>query len=344
MGIGVENMEEAWRWYRKQFGMDVPIFKDAGEAALMTKYTGGKPRKRVAVLATSMHGGGAFEIWQFTERTPAHPVEAIALGDLGTFAVIIKSRDIERSYTFHNDQGIVLSQAIETNPGGLKSYAVQDPYGNFFLVEESAELLLKTNHAAGGVKGVVIGVTDIDRARGIYGDILGYSEVVYDERGKFDDFTAFPGGTSSFRRIRLAQARPRRGGFSRLFGSSYIELIQVDGRTPVKIYKDRYWGDRGFIHICFDVHDTDSLKVACEEGGFPFTVDSQDTFEMGEANGRFAYTEDPDGTLIELIEAFKVPLMKKLGWYIDMEKRDPEKPIPSWMLKSLRFSRVKGDE
>jgi hypothetical protein len=62
---------------------------------------------------------------------------------------------------------------------------------------------------------------------------------------------------------------------------------------------------------------------------------------MGEAAGRFSYTEDPDGTLIEFIESYKLAIMKKWGWYLDMRKRRPEKQLPRWMLKSLAFGRVK---
>ena len=28
MGIGVRNLEEAWQWYIRQFGMDCRIFED----------------------------------------------------------------------------------------------------------------------------------------------------------------------------------------------------------------------------------------------------------------------------------------------------------------------------
>ncbi len=62
---------------------------------------------------------------------------------------------------------------------------------------------------------------------------------------------------------------------------------------------------------------------------------------MGEAAGHFAYIEDPDGTLIEFVETHKVPIIKKLGWYLDLKKRNPNKALPGWMIKSLRFSRVK---
>ena len=56
---------------------------------------------------------------------------------------------------------------------------------------------------------------------------------------------------------------------------------------------------------------------------------------------RFAYIEDPDGTLIEFVETHKIPIMKKWNWYLDLTKRNPEKRLPGWMLKALGFGRVK---
>ena len=35
VGIGVANVHEAFKWYRQHFGMDVPMFEEAAEAALM---------------------------------------------------------------------------------------------------------------------------------------------------------------------------------------------------------------------------------------------------------------------------------------------------------------------
>jgi hypothetical protein len=62
---------------------------------------------------------------------------------------------------------------------------------------------------------------------------------------------------------------------------------------------------------------------------------------MGEAAGHFTYIEDADGTLIEFVETKKLPVVKKIGWYIDLRKRDPKKALPNFILKALRFSRVK---
>jgi hypothetical protein len=62
---------------------------------------------------------------------------------------------------------------------------------------------------------------------------------------------------------------------------------------------------------------------------------------MGEAAGHFSYIEDPDGTLIEFVETHKVPVIKKLGWYLNLKKRNPNKALPNWMVSTLSFNRVK---
>ena len=62
-----------------------------------------------------------------------------------------------------------------------------------------------------------------------------------------------------------------------------------------------------------------------------------ETFDMGEAAGNFAYIQAPEGTLIEFVETHKMPLVKKIGWYIDFRK---SQSLPNWMLNLFRFKRV----
>jgi hypothetical protein len=125
-----------------------------------------------------------------------------------------------------------------------------------------------------------------------------------------------------------------------------IELVQAMDRQPVNVFKDRLWGDLGFIHLCFDIQGMADLKRECSGKGFPFTVDSEvkegESFDMGEAAGHFSYIEDPDGTLIEFVETHRVPILKKLGISINMTKRNPRKNLPDWLIKGMRFNRFKG--
>ncbi len=86
----------------------------------------------------------------------------------------------------------------------------------------------------------------------------------------------------------------------------------------------------------------DDLKRNSTMIGHPYTVDSAESFDMGEAAGRFAYIEDPDGTLIEFVEAHKIPIMKKLGWYLDLTKRDQSQSLPNYFFKAMALSRKKS--
>ncbi len=201
-------------------------------------------------------------------------------------------------------------------------------------------------HATGGPSGVTIGVSDINKALKLYRDLLGYDIVVYDKEDRFTDFSKLNEGGGHFRRVLLRHRKKRKGAFAPLLGRSEIELVVAKDRNPRKIFENRFWGDRGFIHLCFDISGMDALRETCEQAGFPFTVDSAnahaDGFDMGEAAGHFSYIEDPDGTLIEFVETHKVPVMKKWNWYLNLKKRKPGKELPNWMLQFLTLNRVKN--
>ncbi len=62
---------------------------------------------------------------------------------------------------------------------------------------------------------------------------------------------------------------------------------------------------------------------------------------MGESGGRFAYVEDPDGTLIEMVETHKIPVLKKLGFYLNLKNRKSGKPLPNWMVNLMGLNKVK---
>jgi len=150
------------------------------------------------------------------------------------------------------------------------------------------------------------------------------------------------GGSQRYRRVLLQEPKRPKGGFCRLLGRTQIELIEPLERASTKIYQDRYWGDLGLMHLCFDLSGMDGMKKAAAAWGFPFTVDSQDGFHMGEAGGCFSYIEDPAGTLIEFVETHRLPLMKKWDWYLNLQKRNPHQPLPNWIVRALAFKRVRG--
>jgi catechol 2,3-dioxygenase-like lactoylglutathione lyase family enzyme len=347
MGIGVMNVEEAWKWYIRLFGMDCRIFEDETEARLMLPYTGGEPRSRHAVLAMNLQSGGGFEIWQYKGREPHKIKEEIRIGDLGIIACKMKVKNVQETLRAYQKDGISVPAETSADPGGKMTFFLKDPYGNIFQLVEANDWFMNENKATGGSYGAIVGVSKIEKSRVIYSDILGYDEVIYDTTGIFPDLAHLPGGNIECRRVLLKRSKPFSGPFSKVLGQSAIELISATGKPGKKIYENRFWGDPGFIHLCYDMRGMDELKIFCEGKGFPFTVDSKKSFEgnifdMGDAAGHFSYIEDPDGTLIEFVETQKVPILKKFGWYLDLRKRDPNKSLPEWILKTLKYSRVKN--
>ncbi|MBK7480152.1 MAG: VOC family protein [Bacteroidales bacterium] len=346
VGIGVKDLGEAWRWYSRMFGTDCRVFDDRTEASLMLPYTGNVAQRRHAILALNLQSGGGFEVWQYTERKPVSIKEEIRLGDLGILVCKIKVKNIAEAYSFYRDKGCELSGEPAQDPAGQLTFFIRDPFGNLFQILEGNNWFMNENKISGGAYGAIFGVTDIDKSLTIYSDILGYDRVVYDKTGIFPDLASLPGGEKELRRVLLKRTIPFSGYFNRIFGQSVIELISAPGNPGKRIFQDRFWGDPGFIHIGFDIYEMDELREYCTSLGYPFVVDSMDSkngdsFEMGDAAGHFAYIEDPDGILLEFVESHKLRISKRLGWYLNLKNKMGYKPLPGWLLKMLRFSRVK---
>ncbi|MBM1108228.1 VOC family protein [Aurantibacter crassamenti] len=342
IGVGVENADKAFEWYATRLGADVPVFDDSNTATYMAPYMGGNPHKKRAILAMNMQGGSGYEIWQYLDRKPAHSKTNIQLGDLGVNCAFIKTRNIEATYQKLKNLGENILTDIKNEPNFEKSFYLKDPFGNMLKIKEYDSWYADDGNDLGGIFGCSIGVTDIAKSMKLYADILGYDQVIYDKTDIFNDIDGLPNGKSKFRRVLLTHEKERVGGFSKLFGKSQIELIQCLDNKPKKIFKDRYWGDIGFIHLCFDIRNMKALTKECKAKGFPFKVLSAESFDMGDANGHWGYIEDCDGTLIEFVETHKVPLIKQLGLHINLKKRSPLKAVPNWMIKAMALKRVKS--
>lgn len=342
VGVGVKDADLAFEWYRKNLGLDIPVFKDAAIANLMLPYTGGKPHERYAILAINIQGGGGFEIWQYKSRTPVAANFEILTGDLGINYPIIKAIDVNKAYQHLKQNGVELLSEPSNDPIGNPTFFMKDLYGNIFQIKKGLGWFKNNGDLFGGVGGAIMGVSNMDISLPFYQNILGYDQIVYDHSSdSFSDLNNLPGYKQSFRRVLLRHSQARKGAFSPLLGPTEIELIQVLDRIPNKIFTNRFWGDLGYIHLCFDVRNMAALKDFCQKAGHPFTVDSNNSFDMGEAAGHFAYIEDPDGAWIEFVEAHRIPIMKKWGWFLNIKNRNPEKALPRWMLSAMGLNRVK---
>ena len=225
---------------------------------------------------------------------------------------------------------------------GYRHFLLKDIYNNIFQVEEDDYIFIDKDMITGGANGVVIGVSNMDKSIEFYSKLLDYNKIVFDQTAVFDDLHSLEGGTSTLRRVVLERSKPIEGPLCQMMGTSHIELIQNMDRKGKRLYENRFWGDPGFIHLCFDVRHMDIIESQANELGHPFVCDSGVDFDMGDANGHFTYVEDPDGILIEFVETFKVPIAKKIGLYLNLANKDDHKPLG--MLRLLRFAKVKRDK
>lgn len=331
IGIGVSNAQEAMYLYNDVFGMNVLVFDDEASAKLMTQYTGNKIFNRRAILTMNLKGGGGFEIWQFKDKDAN--ATSCKLGDIGIFAAILKSDDLLATHKKMQSLGTITISEIVNNESQPNYFWVTDAYQNTFKIIESNDWFQKSPTNLGGVVGAVIGVSDIQKSMHFYQNVLALDEILYDYENTENGIV--------YRKVGLHKKATNKGAFNKLLGDITIELVQTVNHKASKIYENRFWGDCGFIHLCFDVLHMSALKSHAQSLGYNFTVDSANTFEMDNASGRFCYVEDIDGTLIELVETHKVPILKKFGWYLDLRKRNIEKPLPNWMIKLLGISKVK---
>ncbi len=334
VGIGVPDAGEAFKWYNRTFGLNVPVFDDEAEAKLMVHFTE-VVRTRRAILAVNMAGGGGAEIWESRNPLPLASSYSPEIGDLGIFAIKIKAQDVSK---FAIENNGLNSQS----PANESVYWTADLYGNTIQVCGDDSWFKTGVSNTGGVLGAVIGVSDMEKALVLYRDVLGFSNVVYDKTGIFEDFADLAAGKQAFRRVLLRKKQSVEGAFSRLYGNIEIELVQRVAGGGRKLMEGRTWGDLGYIHLCFDALDMDALGGKLAAAGFPFVVDSANSFDMGDAAGRFTYIVDPDGTLIEFVETHKVPVLKKIGWYINLKNRKTQNPLPNWMVNILGLGRVKA--
>lgn len=341
IGVAVTDMDASLKFYRKFFGLDIPFFDSVQPAPLMDVYTRNETITKRASMVMNLQGGCAIEVIRPTSFEPVGAKFKIGVGDLGIFVTQIKCKDIDFTYAFCKKENAPKISELKQDPSGRRTFYIEDLDGNIWQYLQGDAWYTQNNHHSGGVVGCTTGVSDMDKSLKLYRDILGFDQLVYDTTGVFEDWNNLNSGNEKYRRVLLTQSAQPGGGFAKVTGRTYIELVQALDRKPRFIFEDRIWGDTGFAHIGFDVKGMKVLGTDLKNAGYPFTCDSNDALNMGTTKVHCTYIHDDDRTLIEMIEVFKVPIIEKWGVFLNMEKRDPLKPLPDLMLKALRFSRIK---
>lgn len=343
IGLGSEDFQQYKEWYAEMFQIDIRLMEDDSYTEIPFPLSGDAPQKRKACININIQGGGGLKICQHTERKPQHIAFDLQLGDLGIFIAKLKSSNISAYHEELSAKYKNISQ-IYMDPRGIPTFYLHDPAGNCFQIVEDNYIFMDDNKYSGGVTGASIGVSDMERSLLFYRDILGYDTILYDKTGIFSDWQTLRGGNRPYRRILLARSQPLQGSFSELYGNSTLELVQALDRTPRKIYEDRCWGDPGFIHVGFDIANMKEFERHCNQYNvkfFPNGDSSLSNSDMEQPAIQFAYIEDPDGTIIEFVEACRIPLIGSLNIGLDLRKYDRSKPLPKIFFQIMKLNKIK---
>ena len=142
-----------------------------------------------------------------------------------------------------------------------------------------------------GIHHTAISTADIERAAKFYRDLLGFEEVfelTWDVGNKtLDSITAL---VDSSAKVMMLKA-----------GNACVELFEYATPTPEQATAQRPVCDHGITHLCLQVSDVDEEYARLKAAGMVFHCAPQ---QVGD-DLRVTYGRDPDGNVIELLEATK---------------------------------------
>jgi len=158
----------------------------------------------------------------------------------------------------------------------------------------------------GGVTHSAIGVSDLERARDFYSRVADFNQLLHyrEETSGMDEIT---GG----KKTEMAILKQPSGLPANLpvIEAGAVKLIHTPEYEGKRIFEGRRWGDLGCMEIALDVTGLkdvyDGMLAAGAESYHPPT-----RIDMGSGSiGSFAYVNDPDGNILEMVDVEKVMFM-----------------------------------
>jgi catechol 2,3-dioxygenase-like lactoylglutathione lyase family enzyme len=300
----VRDIDLTYAFYRELMGFRVKLSDMTTYMEEMTPIIGALVELR-ALMAANLRGGAVIELIEHVSTRPMEPPQPVQWGDLGYLELGLKVFNLDKLYLDLKSRGVEFLTSVrsmELSEGGRERYAyLRDPDGLLLqLVEEKGG----KKPAVGGVRHVAIGVRDIEQARSFYRDLLGFSEVLHEFKGRIPELDAVTGG-KEMELVVLGQHLEEASLFDSVLDRAILKLVHTPGYRGKTIYEGRRWGDVGLMEMAFDVRDLagtiNGLIAAGAELYHPPTH-----VDMGSGTmGSFSYIKDPEGNVVEMVEVEK---------------------------------------
>ncbi len=303
VGMGVLDMDRTYSFYKRLMGFKLKLNDHQRFEKEMEPIIGDLVEMRI-LMAMNVAGGGAIELVQHTSTPVREPAEPVQWGDIGVLEVGFKAFMLDALYADLQSKGVQFLtpvKSMELSEGGTLRYAyLRDPDGLLLqLVEEPGG----RRPVVGGVNHAAIGVSDMAKARDFYSRIAGFNQLLHsdDDVSGMDEIT---GG----KKTQMAILKQPEGLPANLpvIGSGAVKLVHTPGYAGKHTFEGRRWGDLGCMEIALDVTGLQDvyggmLAAGAESYCPPTRID------MGSGSiGSFAYVNDPDGNILEMVDVEKV--------------------------------------
>lgn len=306
VGVGVWDVERTLSFYKNLFGYKIKLNDITTASKEMEPVVGSLQTMRMA-MSMNAAGGGILEFIEH-KSSPIRPFpEGAGYGSYGVLEVGFRVRGIDRVVDAFRAKGVAFLtpvRELELTDGRRWRYAyLRDPDG---LLVQLVEEIRPGGSAAKkpevhGAFHVGIGVSDVDRSKAFYGNVLGFDREVVAMDGRNPDLDAVSGGAARVRIAILERSAPNTGAIRDL-PQGTVKLIAVPGRDGQHIYKGRRWGDIGCMEFCLDVSSLEDAVAEAKAKGAPIYLPPCEIGMGSGSRGKVAYVRDPDGTIVEFVE------------------------------------------
>lgn len=312
VGMGVWDVDKTYGFYRKLFGYKIKLNDITMASKEMESVVGSLETMRMA-MAMNVKGGGILEFIEH-KSSPIRPFpEGAGYGDYGVLELGFGVRRIEKVVDSFRAKGVAFLTPVcdlELADGRRWRYAyLKDPDG---LKIQLVEDLRPGEPAAAkpevrGVFHVGVGVSDVEKSRAFYGNVLGFDRQIFAFDGHNPDLDPVSGKPVRVNMVILERSAPNSGPISDL-PSGTLKLISLPDEKGEHIYKGRRWGDIGCMEFCMDVSNLEGAVQEAKGKGAPVYLQPCEVDMGSGSKGKVAYIRDPDRTIVEFVEICSI------GW------------------------------
>ncbi len=307
VGMGVRDADRSYDFYRRLMGFRLKLSDKKSYMEEMTPVIGALVEMR-ALMAANLRGGGVIELIEHTSTRPMEPLEPVQWGDQGYLELGLRAFRLDQLYLDLKSKGLEFVTPVRSmriGPGHTERYAyLRDPDG---LLIQLVEVEGGRKPAVGGVRHVAIGVRDLDKQKNFYHDVLDFSDVLGEFKGRLPELDEVTGGKVT-EMILLANRPQGKSPFGAVLDRAMVKLVHTPEYKGKAVYEGRRWGDIGLMEMAFDVSDLAStVNDLMARGAKLYHPPTRVDMGSGTA-GRFSYIKDPEGNVVEMVEVEKVLL------------------------------------